>query len=379
MDYKKKTIELIKEEFQFAKQRKLEERDYLKEWSDNPEKYVCVFGAGSGGFAVYSAYRKFGLNIDFFCDNNSAKWGTKVWGDIPCISPETLLEYRDNVVVVIAAGTKILEDIYQQLLDMGMPNIVKHCESQLFMELLQDTSDFDIPSEIVAEKMQVVMDMLEDELSQKVLYYKFLYLSSKREQMNEIDFGDVFTPHQYFIENGKYLDKGDCIIDCGSFDGDTLRYLMEQIGYQDFERYVCYELDPDTFGCLQKNVEQYPEDMKKRIEIRPYGVGGGNTRICLDEATGKYGNVVALDDMEQGNKVTFLKMDIEGAEMDTLHGAKRILQEQKPQCAICVYHKISDMWMIPLFLHEMLPEYQIIFRHHQYSWSETVCYAVRRL
>lgn len=378
MDYRQATLDLIKTEFQNAKERKLDELRFLQEWSADSDKLICVFGAGSGGYAVYSAYCKRGINIDYFCDNNSSKWGTRVWGDIECISPNTLLEMREKVVVVISAGTEALEKMYEQLVDMQMPYIVKHSESQLFGELTQKVTDFDVSAEVVEEKMRAVFDILEDKLSQKVLYYRFKYLVSKREEMNQINFGEIYTPDQYFIEGGKYLQKGEGIIDCGAFDGDTLRYLMDCVGYQEFDRYVCYELDPDTFQALQQNTEQYPEELKRRIVLRPYGVGGAKGKVCLDEITGKCGEVVTLDEMELGHKVSFLKMDIEGAELETLQEASKVIEESKPQCAICIYHKISDMWTIPLLLHELLSEYQIIIRHHQYSYSETVCYAIRR-
>ena len=73
---------------------------------------------------------------------------------------------------------------------------------------------------------------------------------------------------------------------------------------------------------------------------------------------------------------TFVKMDLEGAELDSLKGMERILREQKPKLAICVYHKWLDFYEIPMYLHQIVPEYRFKLRHHeQDTLYDTVLYA----
>ena len=87
--------------------------------------------------------------------------------------------------------------------------------------------------------------------------------------------------------------------------------------------------------------------------------------------------MIKLDSLLRHEKVSFIKMDIEGSELEALKGAQTIIKEQRPKMAICVYHKIEDLWKIPLFLHKINPEYKIYIRHHAKFWvSETVCYAI---
>lgn len=61
---------------------------------------------------------------------------------------------------------------------------------------------------------------------------------------------------------------------------------------------------------------------------------------------------VRLDDALKGEDATFIKMDIEGSEVAALRGTEEILRTQKPQLAICVYHKTSDFWEIPSLIRE---------------------------
>lgn len=86
--------------------------------------------------------------------------------------------------------------------------------------------------------------------------------------------------------------------------------------------------------------------------------------------------VISIDELLDGKPVTFIKMDIEGAELEALKGAQETIKKYKPKLAICVYHKPLDIVEIPLFLKQLVPEYKIYLRHYNISMYETVCYAV---
>ena len=70
-----------------------------------------------------------------------------------------------------------------------------------------------------------------------------------------------------------------------------------------------------------------------------------------------------------------IKMDIEGAEFDALHGAEKVIRRNKPLLAICVYHRQGDMLAIMTYLRELVPEYRFWLRHYSVLDFETVLYA----
>lgn len=73
--------------------------------------------------------------------------------------------------------------------------------------------------------------------------------------------------------------------------------------------------------------------------------------------------IVPLDeDLE--DTVTFLKMDIEGAEQGALLGCERIIRTQRPKLAICTYHGYEDIWKIPVMIDGMNPDYRFYMRHY---------------
>ena len=73
---------------------------------------------------------------------------------------------------------------------------------------------------------------------------------------------------------------------------------------------------------------------------------------------------------------TFIKMDIEGAQLDALEGARRSIQTNRPILSVCVYHKQDDLWRIPLFIDALVEEYRLFLRPHEVDGKQLVCYAV---
>lgn len=83
-----------------------------------------------------------------------------------------------------------------------------------------------------------------------------------------------------------------------------------------------------------------------------------------------------IDHLLKNEKVSFIKMDIEGAEMEALKGAAEVIKANKPGLAISIYHKPNDFYEIPLYIMALVPEYRLYVRHHSCFFADTVLYAV---
>ncbi|MDR0605974.1 MAG: FkbM family methyltransferase [Bacteroidales bacterium] len=89
--------------------------------------------------------------------------------------------------------------------------------------------------------------------------------------------------------------------------------------------------------------------------------------------------LVSLDEYlseQERSEITYIKLDIEGAELTALKGMKETIADFKPKLAICIYHKAEDLWELPLFIHELNPDYKLYIRHHWKNFTETVLYAI---
>ena len=117
-------------------------------------------------------------------------------------------------------------------------------------------------------------------------------------------------------------------------------------------------------GLSEKNKKAY---LKETIS----GLTGSKT--VYDE-TENIITIYSIDSFLNGSPITFLKSDTEGEELNILKGAENTIKKYKPKMAISVYHKPDDLLTIPKFIKELVPEYNLVLRHHSKSFSETVLY-----
>ena len=84
---------------------------------------------------------------------------------------------------------------------------------------------------------------------------------------------------------------------------------------------------------------------------------------------------IALDEFLDGEKVTFIKADIESYEYRMLKGAEKTIKQHRPRLGVCIYHNATDFYSLPLLVKELCPEYKLMVRHHAVELVDTVLYA----
>ena len=80
---------------------------------------------------------------------------------------------------------------------------------------------------------------------------------------------------------------------------------------------------------------------------------------------------VDIDTLLEDERVTYIKMDVEGAEMEALKGGKEQIKRNKPKLFIAAYHHDADIFLLPLFMWQLVPEYKVYLRKHPYvpAWE----------
>ena len=120
------------------------------------------------------------------------------------------------------------------------------------------------------------------------------------------------------------------------------------------------------------------------ITIHPYGAGAEEAvrRFSASDSAsaitedGELEIQVRRIDNPVCDVPTFIKMDIEGAELDALDGVWRVISDHHPALAICVYHRPSDIWEVPHKVLSMHGKYSVYLRHYTESNYETVMFFV---
>jgi FkbM family methyltransferase len=98
-----------------------------------------------------------------------------------------------------------------------------------------------------------------------------------------------------------------------------------------------------------------------------------NSGNKIDEKGDCIVQAVRLDDI-LNDAVSYIKMDVEGAEYDALIGAQETIIKARPKLAVCVYHDQSHFWKIPKLVLSCQPKYNVFLRHYTEGLLETVMY-----
>lgn len=373
---------LLEKRYEESRKEKQELISKLQGYTREEEKHIVFFGCGVQGQVLYYILAKKGITPDYYCDNKETLWGEEIVEDKICISPAELKELSD-VVVLLTVGLGYANIIYEQLKEAGIDNIIKFPIDSLH---LYSTSIYDFSMEEIISNMSMLLELLSDEQSREIAYTKLYVMMASLEEMNLFDYSDIYTEPQYYPSDIIRLSDGEVIVEGGSYVGDSLQYLIEELHHEAFGNYYCFELDKDNYLQLNKYVQTLPERLKSKIQTINAGIGSRNEKIpyssvgegsnILDwiESDSK-AQIVALDKELEGEKVTFIKMDIEGSEIDALLGSRQIIQKYVPKLAICVYHKPEHLWEVPFLIHKFNASYKIFLRHHTLITTDTVCYA----
>jgi FkbM family methyltransferase len=220
--------------------------------------------------------------------------------------------------------------------------------------------------------------------------------ASQREYLSQIrwrlffDFDGLAGPVQhtiYFPSDLCSLVADEVFVDCGAYDGDTLLSFLAQ-PKPGFKKVFAFEPDPDSFAKLSQKVAQLPAKGSVVIHKAATGAENGTVLFTGDgtpAASMGTGNIqvdcVKLDDVLKDEAPTYVKMDIEGAELDAIEGARQIIARHSPVLTVCSYHKQDHVWKIPRLIHSINPEYRFFLRPHLLEVWDLVCYAIptRRL
>lgn len=285
-------------------------------------KKVAIFGAGIDGKMTWYLLKQHGIKVDFFVDNDKKKWGTQYCGAQVISAAE--LKFNGKDLFVILASRKYASLFYQDLTNSYFP----------------------------------------------------------RENIWYPRIGTIFatTGKQYFDCPEMKHEEDEVFIDCGCLDGETDRQFISWCGGA-YKKIIAFEPDLYSYQNIKKTCNHI-----KNFEVynaaTGSAVGKANFNMCVDGGSrlSEEGDctvtVESIDHVLQGEKATFIKMDVEGAELESLIGAQETIKKYKPKLAISLYHKPEDIINIPEYIMKCRDDYKFYVRHYTSCTYETILYAI---
>lgn len=342
------------------------------------EKNIGIWGTGVAGRTVFNTAKALGVNPSFFVDGTKGEDINATLLDIPVISPQQI---APEAYIIIAANFS-----YGIHLQMEKKGHKKYCylDPLVFSQYTKNRKS-DVINEILASQFIIdsVYNRLNDELSRKTFSNTIVHRANHQLGL----LWDVYEPKQYF---GNDLIKyaSGCFVDCGAYTGDTLKSFLAQVKDADYT-YYAFEPELNNYNTLKDYVE---ENRLSKVKLFQFGLWDRKAYLQFKENETadtlawklEVGDcdmdssimVDSIDNVLQGIKVDFIKMDIEGSELKALSGAKECIEKYKPVMAISSYHELNHLWNVPQKMIELNPSSKIYYRHHSWNMADTVCYGL---
>jgi FkbM family methyltransferase len=192
----------------------------------------------------------------------------------------------------------------------------------------------------------------------------------------------------YFNRDGYSVEpaQGEHVIDAGGCFGDTALAFAAAVG----ESGHVYTFDPLPKHCaiIRENLAMNPV-LASRISVHEYGLsdlqrtglGFAGQEGAINPGATAFNDAVSTDTLDRlvasgaAPRIDYIKMDVEGSELDALKGAETIIRRDRPRLAISLYHRTEDFISIPLWIDQMGCGYRFFLDHYSMHHEETVLYA----
>ena len=224
-------------------------------------------------------------------------------------------------------------------------------------------------------KYAYIYDRLNDEISRKtfsdILHFRY------NKDISYMQGYRVDSVGQYF-EDFLALQEGEVFVDAGGYDGQTsIEFIKHCPGYHSI--YI-FEPSEENLRLAKKNLSGY-----ENVYFIAKGLSDQKDTLRFDTSAGSASSIseeglvtIEVDTLDNmvDEKITFVKMDIEGAEGLAIEGMKKHITNDHPKLAISVYHKADDFWKIPEQILAIRDDYDLYMRHYTEGTDETVMFFI---
>lgn len=312
-------------------------------------------------------------NLTAICSFDSSCWGKKTLG-VEYINPQKLLDLDDLFVVVNDTENNTIKKFLNN-------NHITWCN---ITDLELNVFDSKFSSEWFIEERDNILEVynLFEDAESKEIFVETI-CNRIAPHLSHKDYYELKSPErQYFNSNILTFDDHESLVDAGAYTGDSAISFLETVN-GNFDSIYAFEMDEINFSEMERNIKNSGYH-NSRIHLFRKGVSCKNEKVSyvsnaggsiMSQNSDKYVELIKLDDFLKDNKISMIKMDIEGSEMDALKGCKNIIRKQKPKIAISVYHHLYDIWKIPLYLRSLDSEYKFKLRHYTNTVWDTDLYA----
>ncbi len=345
----------------------------------NQTDSLVIYGFGSAGQCIIDSLLDLGVTIDLIIDKN--KYGSQ-YKNIPIVSlteVEKQTNHDRNCLIALNNHYIDLREIHQSLQACQFKQIFTLQQIQQIAKDIEIADgywldlafDYNAYSNEIDTFKALLADNESLRIANQIIRYRTL---GNIEDYPTPSLSDEYTPQDI----PRYKNPLT-VIDCGAYDGVAIEKLMHA-GYT-INRFAAFEPDQRNFVKLTNKLFNVSESI-----CLPLGVWSNNTQLRFS-SNGNMGSslnhhgdsiiqCVSIDDVLQDFAPNLIKFDVEGAEIEAIHGLEKTIHRYQPNLAISVYHKPSHLFEIALLIDAWGLDYQFYLRVHEHNTFGTVLYCL---
>lgn len=336
------------------------------------KKKVVLYGAGYCGHETVMLMQKNDIPVMAVCDDFRA--GESMDGYR--INSLNEIVMNDDMVIIITSG---FNSAMKQ--NLKKFNLWKYYLDVDFGRYEADKENWQYFHQYEKE-LNRAYDLLADDKSRDIFQRLVNYRICRNiDVLDGIQDDGQYFPNEEILNLSISGGGADVFLDLGAYDGDSVNGFIDYM-HGKYKKIIAVEASEKNYRKCCDNLDGYDN-----VECHKIGVYNCKTQLHFTASDAKnsfadeYGeNVIDVDTVDNilaGQPVTFIKMDVEGAEYAALQGAIETIKNNIPVMAISIYHKVDDLWRLQLFVEDLLPgKYDFYIRHYSPTVIETVLYAV---
>ena len=346
--------------------------------SDN----VYIYGANDGALNVFDKGMLLGYNFKGFIDNNPLdNIVASQHREGLSILPLKEIDLSTNPLIIITARA-CYEEVEKSLLDRGHTNYIN---SYIITDLIYSNK---VTESLIDDYDEYIKcrNLYKDATSQlifdKIVQYR---LTFDRQYITEAFNASVSVEDRFNVMYFEFKDlactENAVFVDGGGYDGTTSIEFINHCPNKQYKKIYYFEPDPKSMENSKKNLTPYnnieyiQKGLFSRTDTLFFNAEGSQASSIVENGNISI-EVTSLDEMIQ-EPISFIKLDIESAELPALKGAHRHISEDTPVMAICIYHTPEELYTIPLYLHKNYGDkYDFHLRQYVPHTHETVLYAI---
>lgn len=339
----------------------LPEKD-IYEYLKGENRPVILYGMGNGADKIADELESRGIAVSGICASDDFVRGQTFRGfEVQPVSKAA----EGNAIILTAFGSQ-LPDVMDRIFSLSekctvlAPDVPVYGENIWCREFFEENSG----------NIERAHSLLADELSRRTFEQVISYKLTGRLDLLRSAYSDKDEAFRGILR----LKNNESYLDLGAYRGDTIDEILHYTNGQ-YERITALEPDRKTFAKLKAHTAGMD-----RVTLFRMGIWSEDMDMSFSSSLGRGSSlkeggedlaVTRIDTLYSVRRVTYIKMDVEGAERQAILGGISTLRRDRPKLNIAAYHRSEDIFSLPLLINDIEPSYRIYMRQHPYipAWD----------